>query len=471
MYRGIRLRIPDLPDQLNIDRYFSLRMFKSGIVLEGHVKKPNSTIVDDPRKPHKENYSVSFTFKEAPNSRKRPEYDDDKNNDFSGQPCGIGFVTLVSDDGCTISITDDKGKKQEWLKESGKGHDISKGRRDYPHILMPGTHPFDIEYSQTYYNPAPGKKDLDGITLFVTPVVVDISVRKQNAPTENSRVLLIKGECIEMALNKDMLGQKSKFKDIITWEICRLRASKTLNFETQWVEVGNGTTCTYQCNTPGIYRVRSKINGKIFTYTRREDAYGGKKSPFLCRGDPDCVGVVNSQHEKNLINSAIADLMKKTYAKLTPWYDFDKLEDVFRNASPPLDTATKQLYTEAALLKKEVKNYGHNAFGMNNFYNQSKCNIFVFYHCHSCGIDIPTFTINLVQSRAPIVAEWISPNTTIKGWKWFKASTVLPEPGWLCFDDAHCAIIDYDGAGISGGVSDNNKILYLIFPNYFRKHE
>jgi hypothetical protein len=35
MYRGIRLRIPDLPDQLNIDRYFSLRMFKSGIVLEG----------------------------------------------------------------------------------------------------------------------------------------------------------------------------------------------------------------------------------------------------------------------------------------------------------------------------------------------------------------------------------------------------------------------------------------------------
>lgn len=73
----------------------------------------------------------------------------------------------------------------------------------------------------------------------------------------------------------------------------------------------------------------------------------------MCRGDPDCVGVVNSQHEKNLINSAIADLMKKTYAKLTPWYDFDKLEDVFRNASPSLDTATKQLYTEAALLKKK----------------------------------------------------------------------------------------------------------------------
>lgn len=33
--------------------------------LQGYVKKPNSTIVTDPKKPHKENYPVSFTFKEA----------------------------------------------------------------------------------------------------------------------------------------------------------------------------------------------------------------------------------------------------------------------------------------------------------------------------------------------------------------------------------------------------------------------
>lgn len=80
--------------------------------LQGHVKKPNSTIVTDPHQPHKENYSVSFTFKESPHARRRPKYPDDTNLDFSGQPCGIGLVTLVSDDGCTISMTDDKGKNR-----------------------------------------------------------------------------------------------------------------------------------------------------------------------------------------------------------------------------------------------------------------------------------------------------------------------------------------------------------------------
>lgn len=450
--------------------------------LEGHVKKPNSTIVADPQQPHKENYSVSFTFKEAPDSRKRPQYDGgDADHDFSGQPCGIGFVTLVSDDGCTISITNDKGKKEEWLKESGKGHDISKGRRDYPNILMPGTHTFDIEYSQTYYNPAPGKKDMDGITLFVTPVVVDISVRKQNAPKENSRVLLVKGESVEMALNKDMLGQQSKFKDLITWETCRLRCGTNgqANYETQWNKIGEGTTCTYQCNTPGIYRVRAKINGKIFTYTRRETAFGAKKANFLEKGDPDCIGIVNSINEKYLIESAITHLMEKTFAKATPWYDPQEVEDIIKSL-PGLLEEQKQLYRKCSLLRRQVKIYGHNDFSNNllgeDGEGQSKCNLFIYYHARSCGLEIPTISkptmgIPPIKFCAPLVQEWIQPTRKIGSWKWMNAKTTLPEPGWFSFDESHCAIIDYDGAGISGGTLDVNKTLYLSTPIYFRKHE
>lgn len=445
--------------------------------LEGHVKKPNSTIVADPQQPHKENYSVSFTFKEAPDSRKRPEYDDDKNDDFSGQPCGIGFVTLVSDDGCTISITNDKGKKEEWLKESGKGHDISKGRRDYPNILMPGTHTFDIEYSQTYYNPAPGKKDLDGITLFVTPVVVDISVRKQNAPKENSRVLLVKGESVEMALNKDMLGQQSKFKDLITWEICRLKCDTEggCKYETGWNKVGNGTTCVYQCATPGIYRVRAKINGKIFTYTRREDAHGGKKSPFLCKGDPDCAGVVHSQNEKNLITSAVEYMLKTHYAKATPWYDPEELDSIFKNSIPPLTPQQKQFVQECALLRRQIKIYGHRDFA-NDLEGASKCNLFIYYQANSCGMEIPaltykTLTPPFLKFCAPLVKDWINSEKKIGSWRWMNPANTLPEPGWFEFDEAHAAIIDYDGAGISGGTTDVNKLLYLTFPSSFRKYE
>lgn len=383
--------------------------------LQGILRKSNSTIVTDPKKPHKENYSVSFTFKEAANSRKRPQYEDsDTAQDFSGQPCGIGFVTLVSDDGCTISITDDKKQKQEWLKESGQGHDISKGRRDYPKLLMPGTHTFDIEYSQTYYNPAPGKKDLDGITLFVTPLVVDISVRKQNAPTENGRVLLIKGESLEMALNKEMLGEQSKFKDTITWELCRLKCDTGggCTYETGWNKVGNGTTCTYQCATPGIYRVRAKINDKIFTYTRREDAYGGKKSAFLCRGDPDCVGVVHSQNEKNLIASAVEYMLKTHYAKATPWYDPDELESIFKNSIPPLTPQQKQFAQECSLLRRQIKIYGHRDFA-NDLKGSSKCNLFVYYQANSCGMEIPTLTYKtltppFLKFCAPLVKDWIN---------------------------------------------------------------
>lgn len=447
--------------------------------LQGYVKKPNSTIVTDPKKPHKENYPVSFTFKEAPvpQVRIRPSYDDDKNDDFAGQPCGIGFVTLVSDDGCTISITDDKGQKNEWLKESGKGHDISKGRRDYPKVLMPGTHSFDIEYSQTYYNPRPGKKDMDGITLFVTPVVVDISVRKQNAPTENFRVLLIKGESIEMALNKDLLGEESKFKDQITWEICRLKCDTTggCKYETGWNKVGNGTTCVYRCDTPGIYRLRAKINGKIFTYTRREDAYGGKKSPFLCRGDPDCIGVVHSQNEKNLINSAIEYMMKTHYAKATPWYDPEELDSIFKNSIPPMTPKQKQFAQECSLLRRQIKIYGHHDFA-NDLKESSKCNLFIYYQAHSCGLDIPAFTYGTLtppfgKSCAPLVKEWINPEKKIGSWRWMNPANTLPEPGWFEFDKVHAAIIDYDGAGISGGTTDVNKLLYLTFPSSFRKYE
>lgn len=452
------------------------------LALQGHVRKPNSTIVADPKKPHKENYSVSFTFKESPHSRKRPQYEgSDSNLDFSGQPCGIGLVTLVSDDGCTISITDDKGKKQEWLKESGQGHDVSKGRRDYPKVLMPGTHTFDIEYSQTYYNPAPGKKDLDGITLFVTPIPVDISVRKQNAPTENHRVLLIKGESIEVALNKEMLGQTSKFKEEITWEICRLRCSSggQAIFETQWIKIGQGTTCSYSCNTPGIYRLRAKINGKIFTYTRRETALGAKKANFLQKGDPDCIGVVNSINEKYLIDSAVKDLMEHTFAKATPWYDPEEVENIIRS-TPGLSEERKQLYRKCSLIRRQVKIYGHNDFANNllgdDGKGQNKCNLFIYYHARSCGLEIPTLskpTMDLPPFKfcAPLVKEWIQPARKIGTWKWMNAKTTLPEPGWFSFDESHCAIVDYDGAGISGGMLDVNKTLYLLTPIYFRKHE
>jgi hypothetical protein len=52
----------------------------------------------------------------------------------ANQPAYLGVLSLLSDDGCTVKVGDDS-----WLTESGQGHDISKGYREYTKkILMPG---------------------------------------------------------------------------------------------------------------------------------------------------------------------------------------------------------------------------------------------------------------------------------------------------------------------------------------------
>jgi len=91
-------------------------------------------------------------------------------NPQPGEPTWLAMVTLVSDDGCNATID---GRR--WLAECGHGHDISRGRRDCPRLLSPGRAiPVKIIYSQAYYNPRPGTADLDGISLILRLLPIDI---------------------------------------------------------------------------------------------------------------------------------------------------------------------------------------------------------------------------------------------------------------------------------------------------------
>lgn len=124
---------------------------------------PNTTKVTDPKSPSTIPYNGKISLKDFKDER-------------ISQPTTVAWLSLVSDDGCDISYTTGNGEKTDWLKEYGKGHDISKGRRDCPHVLKAGSYNFQIKYSQTYYNPKPGTSDLDGISLVVAPIVVDICI-------------------------------------------------------------------------------------------------------------------------------------------------------------------------------------------------------------------------------------------------------------------------------------------------------
>lgn len=200
------------------------------LATQGLLVKSNSDVVTDPKKPKVINYVTTVNFKESKTSRLKSTRKGEP-KDAAKQPCSIGLVSLVSDDGCNVSIQNNKGEKITWLQESKKGHDISKGRRDYNKILFPGIYKFEIEYSQTYYNPPP--EDLDGISLLITPIIIDISVRADKHPS-NGRILIKKGQKIEMALNVDWLGRRGKppLGDQIIWEMNQLSCQG--NFETHW---------------------------------------------------------------------------------------------------------------------------------------------------------------------------------------------------------------------------------------------
>ena len=196
------------------------------------------------------------------------------------QPTTVAWLSLVSDDGCDISYTTGNGEKTDWLKEHGKGHDISKGRRDCPHVLKAGSYNFQIKYSQTYYNPKPGTSDLDGISLVVAPIVVDICIGEKSIPYSKSHLFLEKKTELRLAINKIYLakGPSENSEDIsITWEAqtyskCPQRFNGVIlacnhTFQPNngaWKPIGKGPCITYTPTEAELIRVT--IGDKSFYY-------------------------------------------------------------------------------------------------------------------------------------------------------------------------------------------------------------
>lgn len=233
----------------------------------GELKISNTTTVTDPKSPSTIPYNGKITLKDFKDER-------------ISQPTTVGWMSLIADDGCDITYTTEGGEKTDWLKEHGKGHDISKGRRDCPHVLKAGSYNFQIKYSQTYYNPKPGTSDLDGISLVVAPVVIDVCIGEKGAPFRKSHLLLEKKTELRFAINKTYLA-KGPSEDSggvsIKWEAqtyskCPQRFNGVIlarnhTFQPNngaWKPIGKGPCITY---TPTeVELIRVTIGDTIFYY-------------------------------------------------------------------------------------------------------------------------------------------------------------------------------------------------------------
>lgn len=233
----------------------------------GELKIPNTTKVTDPKSPSTIPYNGKISLKDFKDER-------------ITQPTTVAWLSLISDDGCDIAYTTEEGEKTDWLKEHGKGHDISKGRRDCQHVLKAGSYNFQIKYSQTYYNPKPGTTDLDGISLVVAPIVVDVCIGEKAAPYRKSHIFLEKKTELRLAINKTYLtkGPSENSGGVsIKWESqtyskCPQRFNGVIlarnhTFQPNngaWKPIGKGPCITYTPTETELIRVT--IGDKIFYY-------------------------------------------------------------------------------------------------------------------------------------------------------------------------------------------------------------
>ena len=89
-----------------------------------------------------------------------------------------------------------------------------------------------------------------------------------------------------------------------------------------------------------------------------------------------------------------------------------------------------------------------------------KCNIFVAHRIVQSGLPCPK-TRGWFNSYPPLANDWANPSYEIGDWV-LMPSEEYPEPGYVAADpdldtSGHMGILDFDGCGISAGMSNVNR--------------
>ena len=93
----------------------------------------------------------------------------------------LGVLAIISDDGCTVKVkARETGAVQTTLIEkSGKGQRLDANAfATLPFVFKRDVlYDVEVEYSQVFYTPQPGKPDIDGATLYACLLPVEFKAR------------------------------------------------------------------------------------------------------------------------------------------------------------------------------------------------------------------------------------------------------------------------------------------------------
>lgn len=271
------------------------------------------------------------------------------------------------------------------------------------------------------------------------PFRTEIVITKDGESSAPADGLVVKiSETVRYRLFPDEPDSPLLYEDAIKWYWRILKWDGTYSAWTAFQD-GQGHTFTAQPLDAGIYEVKAVIDSHTVFYVRaKDDPHSPKK-----KGDNECFGVVDEQWQLNVRDNAKSNLGSVAYAQAVANSNVP--------AGPP---------------------------------GGYKCNLFVGHKATDAGAIVPKINGRNPFSRFhPSANQWADIEDTIgagvkpiPNWTLLPAAT-YPQPGFVVARGAagaigHTGIVDYDGAWISAGTTNVNRIadVRTYIPSRFRKY-
>lgn len=245
-------------------------------------------------------------------------------------------------------------------------------------------------------------------------------------------LVVMKSDTVRYTVFPDAPLIPTLYEDYIQWYWRILKWDGTYSAWTAFQD-GQGHTFTAQPLDSGIYEIKAVIEANTVVFKRDDDDPHSMKK----KGDSECFGVVDEQWQLDVRDYAKSNLGSLVYAQ--------GVANLNVPAGPP---------------------------------GGYKCNLFVGHKATDAGAIVPKINGNNPFNKYhPTANQWAGTEVkAIPSWTLLPAAT-YPQPGFVVARGApggigHTGIVDYDGAWISAGTTNVNRIadVRTYVPSRFRKY-